>query len=111
MCGPFGVGIPMTCDQTVLIAGLGELGGLLLELLARSPTFRGRIIASDVNADLGLRKANSARQGAICWGLPSRIEFEACDLTNVDATASLLSRTRPDLIVNCTTLATWWLRD
>jgi hypothetical protein len=101
----------MSDEQTVLIVGLGELGGLLLELLARSPTFRGRIVGSDVNADLGLRKVNSARQGAICWGIAPRIDFAACDLSNVDAAAEMIAREKPTLIVNCTTLATWWLRD
>ena len=101
----------MKNEHTVLIAGLGELGGLLLELLARSPTFRGRIIAADVNTDLGLRKTNSARQGAICWGIPSHIEFVTLDLSNVEATAEIVAREKPTLIVNCTTLATWWLRD
>lgn len=98
-------------ERTVLIIGLGELGGLVLELLARASWFSGSIVAADVNADAGLRKVNSARQGSICWGAPARIEFEPCDLVDVERTAELIARTRPDLILNATTLATWWLRD
>jgi len=101
----------MSARDSVLVLGLGELGGLVLELLARSPTFRGRLIGADINADAGLRKVNSARQGAICWGVPARIDFVHCDLGNVDATAELIAGENPTVIFNATTLASWWLRD
>ena len=101
----------MNEDQTVLIVGLGELGGLLLELLARSPTYRGRLVGADLDADMGLRKTNSARQGAIAWGIPTRIDFRPCDLADVEATAAMIASVKPTLIINATTLATWWLRD
>ncbi|MHB1219079.1 MAG: Rossmann-fold NAD(P)-binding domain-containing protein [Alphaproteobacteria bacterium] len=96
---------------TILIIGLGELGGTVLELLARAPAFSGRIVAADIDADLGLRKVNSARQGAILWDAPVRIDFMPCDLTDVARTTELLHAVKPDLIFNATTLATWWLRD
>jgi hypothetical protein len=101
----------MSARDTILIFGLGELGGLVLELLARSPTFRGRLIGADINADEGLRKVNSARQGAICWGVPGNVDFTSCDLGNVEATAELIAREKPTVIFNATTLASWWLRD
>jgi hypothetical protein len=101
----------MEPSQTVLIVGLGELGGLVLELLVRSPSFRGRIIACDINEDLALRKINSAVQGAILWGTPAQIETARLDLRNVDETAEKLAAWRPSLIFNAATLASWWLRD
>lgn len=101
----------MEPNGTVLVCGLGELGGLVLELLARSPTFRGRLIGADLNADLGLRKVNSARQGAICWGVPAKIDFRACDLGDIAQTAAVIAEEKPTLIFNATTLASWWLRD
>ncbi len=101
----------MSARDTILIFGLGELGGLVLELLARSPTFRGRLIGADINADAGLRKVNSVRQGAICWGVPANVDFTACDLSNVEGTAELIAREKPTVIFNATTLASWWLRD
>jgi hypothetical protein len=101
----------MSDDQTVLIVGLGELGGLVLELLARSPVYRGRIVGADINADAGLRKVNSAVHGALCWGLDPKIDFRPCNLGDVDATAELIAIEKPTLVFNATTLASWWLRD
>jgi hypothetical protein len=101
----------MTEPQTVMIFGLGELGGLVLELLARSPTFRGALVGVDIDADAGLRKVNSSHQGALCWGLDPVIGFRAGNLADIDATAALIAEVRPTLIFNATTLASWWLRD
>ena len=97
--------------QTVLILGLGELGGLMLELLARSPGTRPRLVGSDINEDLGLRKVNSARQGALLWQGAADIEFAACDMTDVDRLAELIARCKADLVFNATTVSSWWLRD
>ncbi len=101
----------MTAHQCVMIMGLGELGGLVAELLARSPIFRGRIVGVDIDADHGLRKMNSVLQGALCWGHVPDVRFRAGNLADVDATAELIAEERPDLVVNATTLASWWLRD
>lgn len=101
----------MTTPRTVLILGMGELGGLMAELLARSPRFRGRIVGADINADLGLRKINSARQGAIAWGSDVALDFAPCDMSDVDRCAELFHRVKPDLILNATTVSSWWLRD
>lgn len=101
----------MTMRPTVAIVGLGELGGLLLELLVRLPEFSGSIIAADIDADAGRRRVNSARLGAIMWGRPADVRFVHSDLTDVDRTAEMLAATKPDIVVNCTTIATWWLRD
>ncbi|MBL8702947.1 MAG: hypothetical protein JNK67_31480 [Alphaproteobacteria bacterium] len=98
-------------SNTVLILGMGELGGLMAELLARSPRFAGRIVGADINADLGLRKINSARQGAIAWGSDVALDFAACDMSDVDRIAELLHRVKPDLVFNATTVSSWWLRD
>ena len=101
----------MTIRPTVLIVGLGELGGLLLELLVRMPEFSGRIVAADVDKDAGWRRVNSARQGALMWGRPADVTFVSCDLTDIDRTAEMIASAAPDVVVNCTTIATWWLRD
>jgi hypothetical protein len=95
---------------TVLIVGLGELGGIVLELLARIPDFAGRLLAADVAEDLGRRRTNSAIQGAAQCGLYPEIAFLRLDLSDVEGTAAALRRLRPDLVFNATTLASWWVR-
>jgi len=101
----------MVISRTVLILGMGELGGLMAELLARSQHFQGRIVGADFNEDLGLRKANSARQGAIAWGSDVEVDFASCDMSDVDRCAELIDRVKPDLVFNATTVSSWWLRD
>jgi hypothetical protein len=95
---------------TLLVAGLGELGGIALELLARVPDFAGRIVAADIAADAGRRRTNSAIQGAAQCGLYPAIEFLRVDLADLDGTVTMLRRVRPDVILNATTLASWWVR-
>lgn len=95
--------------RTLLIVGLGELGGIVLEYLARVPNLGCRIVAADVNDDSGLRKVNSAVHGASYWGLYPEIEFAKVDLSNVDMTATLLATWKPDVVFNATTIASWWV--
>ena len=98
-----------TLRPQVLVIGLGGLGGWVLELLART---RGIscLVGADVNADWGQRKVYNAASGAMLQGYYPRLEFVRIDLHDVDATAETLARLQPQLIVNCTTLQTWWLR-
>jgi len=97
--------------RKVIIFGAGELGGIVAELLARHPQFRGEILLADINGDLARRRANSAQQGALQWECDTLVSAHSCDLRNLDQTAALLAAVRPDLVFNATTLATWWLRD
>lgn len=95
----------------VMIFGSGELGAIVAELLARNPAFSGEIILADINGDLAHRRANSAQQGALQWGSNTLVTSESLDVRNLDQTATLLRSKKPDIILNATTMATWWLRD
>lgn len=97
--------------RKVVVFGAGELGGIVAELLARHPRFRGEIVLADLDADRAGRRANSAQQGALQWGSETAVAAERADLRDVGQTAELLARLAPDLVFNATTLATWWLRD
>lgn len=98
-------------QPTILILGLGELGGLMLELLARLPGMRPRLVGADVNEDTGRRKVNSAIQGALLWQGATDIAFEKCDMADVDRLTEIIARVKADLVFNATTVSSWWLRD
>ena len=93
----------------VLIVGLGGLGSWVLEFLARTEGI-SHIVGADLNEEWGRRKVYSVTSGAILQGFYPRLEFVQIDLRDVDATAETLARLQPQLIINCATLQTWWLR-
>jgi hypothetical protein len=93
---------------TLLLIGVGDLGGVLLELLAREPRL-GRIVAGDRDAGRGAARCNLARVGAVAQGYAPDIHFAAIDLNDVGATAGLIARESPTLILSTASLQTWWL--
>jgi hypothetical protein len=93
----------------VLVVGLGGVGGWVLEFLARSEGI-SYVVGADLNEEWGRRKVYTAASGAILQGYYPRLEFVPIDLQDVDATAETIARLQPQLIVNCATLQTWWLR-
>jgi len=93
--------------KTVMIIGLGKLGGPVLDLLAmRYPMHRFVCIARDAHA-LGLR-ANLSRYLAAQWGSYPRVHTAACDIRDVEATVACLSAHAPDVLFNATTSFPWW---
>jgi hypothetical protein len=92
-----------------LIVGLGGLGGWMLELLARTQGIT-YVVGADLNEDWGRRKVYNAASGAMLQGHYPRLAFVQMDLRDVDATAEIIARLQPQLIFNCATLQTWWLR-
>ena len=95
--------------QTLMIIGLGDVGGNALEFLARTPSV-GRIIAADYNSDWGVRKTNNAVMGAALQGFYPHIEFVKINLNDVEATAETLLKYKPDLIFAGVSLLSWWVR-
>ena len=97
-----------TVMTKVLVIGLGSLGGLILEFLARSrgPT---EIIAADIDEQHGAEKTNNVILGAATMGFYPRMKFLRMNLNDIDSTSATLQSVRPDLIVNSTTLQSWWV--
>jgi len=93
---------------TLLLVGVGDLGGVLLELFAREPRL-GRIVAADRDAERGVARSNLARAGGVAQGFEPDIRFETIDLNDVAATAELIARVEPALILGTASLQTWWL--
>ena len=95
---------------TVMLIGVGDLGGVILELLAREE-WPGRIVAADRNGERGIRRCNLARIGAMAQGHHPEIDFASLDLLQPEAVAETVQRERPDLILSTASLMTWWLPD
>jgi hypothetical protein len=95
-------------QKSIMIVGLGDLGGYVLEFLARVPNIP-KMIAADINEDWGVRKTNSAIAGASQFGLYPDISFIKMDALDVDKTASLLREIQPTMIYNSMTLQSWWV--
>ena len=108
---PFQSGYDQSVSKpTVMLIGLGHLGGALLELMARE-TSLGRIVACSRRPERGKARCNLTRLGAVAHGYSPRIDFLPIDLENSEQTAELVEREAPDLILSSATLQTWWLTD
>ncbi len=95
---------------TIQLIGLGDLGGVILELLARDERL-GRIVVGSRNAERARARCNLARLSAMAQGFHPRIEFTALDLGDRDAAAAAIARAAPDVIVSTASRLTWWLPD
>ncbi len=94
--------------EKIMLIGIGELGGIILEYLCRIPNIC-EIVTADSNADWGFRKTNSAIEGASYMGLYPQISFHPIDVLNIEKTAELLRKVNPTVICNGTTLQSWWV--
>ncbi len=92
----------------IMIVGLGDLAGWVLEFLARLPGMR-RIVAGDINEDWGIQKVNSAIIGAAQLNLFPQIHFRRMDVNDISGMAAILREEEPEVIYNSTTLQSWWV--
>ena len=95
---------------TVMIIGLGGVGSILLELLAREEEI-GQIIAGSLEKEEGTARCNLARMGAVAQGYSPSIRYSSIDLNQKEEVAEFVRREAPDLILNAATMQTWWLPD
>jgi len=100
----------MKTKPTIMLVGLGGLGSVVLELLAREEGL-GRIIVGSRNAARGTARCNLARLGAMAQGYAPDISFVSLDLNDKDAVAEIVHRESPDIILSTATMQTWWLPD
>ena len=94
--------------STIMIIGLGDLGGHVLEMLVRAPGYR-KIITADVNEDWTYRKTNIAAFGASQLGHYPELEFVKIDLYNIDQSAEIISKYKPEVIYSAVSLQSWWV--
>ena len=88
---------------TVLIIGLGDVGAWALEFLAREPGV-GTIAVADIRADWGRYRTNLAAIGASFGGHDKSFEFHHLDLSDVCRTAEVISKVKPDVVINISSL-------
>jgi hypothetical protein len=102
----------MVDHADVMVIGIGDLGGWVVELLARlSGIEHINIIVASRNENPGRRRAYSASVGASFMGRGPKIDFIRLDLTDIDKTGQLLRKYQPKVICNCATLQPWWIVD
>ncbi len=92
--------------ERVLMVGLGDLGGNILEILAREPR-APELIVGDVNEEGGVRTVNNAVLGAAHHGLHPHFHFRKVDLNDVEWTAQLIKEINPSAVINCAVMQTW----
>jgi hypothetical protein len=92
---------------TVLVIGLGDLGTRVFDALARLSEIE-RLVGAGRRAEEGRAWAGQTAFVALLAGGPSDVAFESLDLDDVAATASLLRRLDPDLVVTAASRHTWW---
>ena len=92
--------------KTVMMFGIGDLGGWVLEFLARSQGI-STIITCDAREVWGSMKTECAAIGAGQQGYCKRIKFEKCDVNDIDETAELLAKYNPDVIYSAVTSLGW----
>ena len=91
----------------IMLIGLGDLGSISLELLAREPAVEEIVVASR-NIQHGAARCNLALLGALAQDYTPSIRFIPLDLTHREATAEAIYREKPDLIYSTATTQTWW---
>lgn len=94
--------------SNIMLIGLGDLGGHVLEMLARAPGSH-RIVTADINEEWGYRKTNIARFGAAQMGCYPELKFTRIDLYNVEQSAEIIARYQPELIYTAVSLQSWWV--
>jgi hypothetical protein len=91
-----------------MVVGTGEVGGHVLEFLARTPGIQ-RLCAMDVDDRKAGKKLACAMYGAMFEGYSPRMELVPGDVFDVEKTARDLRRIDPDIIINTASLQSWWV--
>ena len=100
----------MSDSQTLMVFGIGELGGAVVDVL--SANFPGhRYVFVSRSYERSALRANLTRYICSQWGQYPTVEHDATDLMDVDRTAALVARYKPDIVFNATTPFPWWAMD
>ena len=89
------------------MVGLGDLGARVLAGLAREPAI-GRLVGTTRDPERGEALVAQAALGAEMLGGPAVVEHFFADVEDVEATATLLRRLAPAVVVAAVSGHTWW---
>src|SRR5580700_8694139 len=92
----------------VLLIGLGSLGSQVLDLLLRIPVDLEVLVCSLSESKLEQR-TNLSHLAALQLGCNPRASWAQLDVSDVDRTAELIARFRPDIIFSAVCLQSWWV--
>lgn len=95
---------------TIMLIGVGGLGSVILEFLARED-YLGRIVVCDLNEAGGTARCNLARLSAVAQGYNPSIRFIPLDVSNKVAVMETVRKENPDIILSTASMQTWWLPD
>jgi hypothetical protein len=89
--------------STILLSGVGALGGWALEFLARSPSVE-RVVTIKRTPWTGPSRASLAMIGSVFQGHTKRFEHHEIDISDTAALAALLREVRPSAVVHSATV-------
>jgi len=92
--------------NSVMLFGIGEVGASVLHLLARQEGV-SEIIACDKREDIGVLITERIATSAGIQGYSKKIKFERCDVYDIDATAELINKYKPDIVYSSLVLFSW----
>jgi len=97
-------------NADVLIIGLGNLGGKILEQLCRESRV-SKIIVSTTRKDYGKKKVNTEKAGANQLGYHPDVKIEKINLLDsVEKIGEKLRNINPKIIVNTASMITPWIK-
>ena len=92
---------------TLLLIGLGHVGGPLLDLLVQDDSI-GRVVACTRRSETGEARCNLARLTAATGDRNVDLTYTPIDLTDHASIERVLDRYQPDLVVSTASIQTWW---
>src|SRR5947209_10215309 len=92
---------------TVLVIGLGDLGGRIFSALTQSRKVE-RLVGAG-RSKVGQALAAQAALSAVLLEGPRHVSFERLDLREHEATIRLLTSLQPEITIMAASRHTWWM--